>query len=97
MCKIKEIIKLCEINNRICPQPQKWNELWGLLKNKKRAGNSWEPPLPLILAAWHCTSDYLKKERFIEHISWAEKENQLNEILDFLTRLNESDWHHDYK
>ena len=94
MCKLKEIEELCEENNRICPQPQKWNDLWSLLKNRKRSGNSWEPPLPLILAAWYNTSDYLKKERLFEHIRWAEKENQLNEVLDFLKKLNESDWHH---
>lgn len=95
MDKLPEIIELCKINNRICPQPQKWNDLWKLLKNKKRVGTAWEPSLPLILAAWYHTSDYLKKERLMVHISWAKKENQLSEIFDFLNRLNESDWHHE--
>lgn len=58
-------------------------------------GNSWEPPVPLILAAWYHTSDYLKKERLMEHINLAKKENQLNEFFDFLKKLNESDWHHE--
>lgn len=39
-------------NNRVCPQPVRWQELYEMLPDKKRIGNGWEPALPLILAAW---------------------------------------------
>jgi len=95
MSNYQEIIDYCQINNRICPLPQKWNELWLLLKERKQAGNNWEPPLPLILGAWNNTSNLLKKERLKEHIKWAEQQNQLIVICDFLHSLKEVDWFHE--
>lgn len=94
MTALLQIIKLCESNNRVCPNSDKWNGLWQLLKNKKRDGNSWIPSLPLILAAWNFSSDSSKKERLIEHFKWAEKQNQLDEIFQYLITLKESDWYH---
>ena len=39
-------------SDRVCPIPDKWNQLWEMLPNKKRApGGDWTPPLPLILSA----------------------------------------------
>jgi hypothetical protein len=94
MATLLQIIEQCERENRVCPKPIKWNDLWNLLKNKKRNRNSWIPSLPLILAAWDFTSDFSKKERLIEHLKWAEEQNQLDEIFQYLNALNESDWHH---
>ena len=45
----EKLIEYCNENDRICPIPIYWNELWKMLKNKKRK----EPSLPLILAAWY--------------------------------------------
>lgn len=95
MNKVNDLIKYCQINNRICPKPQKWNKLWQLLNNKQRKGATWEPSLPLILAAWYNTSNDLKKERLIEHLKWAEKQNQLDTINNYLHTLTEEDWHHE--
>lgn len=33
---LEKVIAFCKQNNRICPQPQYWNELWGKLKNKRQ-------------------------------------------------------------
>ena len=95
MNKLTEMMAICKINNRVCPQPQKWNKLWQLLKNKKRVGNGWIPSLPLILAAWHQSSDFSKRERFIEHLKWADEQNQIDEIFQFLITLDEIDWYHE--
>lgn len=94
MVTLLQIIELCASEDRVCPKPIKWEDLWKLLKNKKRNGNSWIPSLPLILAAWDFTSDSSKKERLIEHLKWADEQNQLDEIFQYLSALNESDWHH---
>jgi hypothetical protein len=53
---LKELLEYVGSNNRVCPQPQKWDELWKLLPDRKRVGGGWDPPLPLILAAWWHTS-----------------------------------------
>lgn len=95
MDELTNIIDFCKINNRICPQPQMWNKLWKLLKNKKRSGAGWKPPLPLILSAWYHSSDNSKRKRLLEHLNWAKEQNQLNTISDYLQSLNESDWYHE--
>jgi hypothetical protein len=81
-------------NDRVCPLPEKWNTLWQMLPNRKRKGNSWEPSLPLILAAWHHSSNLDKMLRLKEHIKWAKEHDSLKEIEGYLESLNEEDWHH---
>jgi len=90
-----KLINYISQNNRICPQPQVWNKLWEKLKDKERVGSAgWSPPVPLILAAWWDSSDNSKRQRLIEHINWAEKKNQLDEIASYLYKLNEEEWYH---
>lgn len=84
----------CTANNRVCPMPQRWAELFEKLKEKKRVGYGWEPALPLILAAWHDTPTLQKVVRFREHIEWARDHGQLDEIGTFLRGLKEEDWFH---
>lgn len=94
MNNFDEILEYCQENNRICPQPTKWKELYELLKNKKqKSSGGWEPSLPLILAAWY-EPHLLKIIRFREHIEWAEKQGQLEEISSFLKSLKEDEWFH---
>jgi hypothetical protein len=76
----------------ICPQPQKWQELWDLLPVKERTGGGWNPSLPLILAAWWDATDCSKQARFLEHLAWAETHGTIEEALDYLRKLNPSDW-----
>lgn len=70
--------------------PIRWNELYNILREKKPQ----DPPLPLILAAWWEVGALLKQLRFIEHLVYAEKQNQLDEISEFLHRLPEDEWFH---
>jgi hypothetical protein len=51
MVVLELVIAEVQKNNRVCPQPRKWQELYDMLPNKRRVGVGWEPPLPLILAA----------------------------------------------
>jgi len=90
MKSIQELIEFSKQNNRICPQPQIWNKLYEKLKNKERSGSGWKPSLPLILGAWGYTSDLEKQKRFQEHLKWADDHNQLQEIIDFVESLTES-------
>ncbi|MBI3699997.1 MAG: hypothetical protein HY242_06055 [Afipia sp.] len=88
------LIAYCRHNDRVCPQPQLWQQLWEKLPNRKQIGVGWEPSLPLILAAWHDTPAMLKMLRLAEHIEWADRHNKLQEIASFLRELPEESWHH---
>ena len=69
--------------------------MWEKLKDKERVGSAgWNPPVPLILAAWWDSSDNSKKHRLIEHINWAEKKEQLDEIANFIYKLTDEEWYH---
>ena len=90
-----KLINFINDNNRVCPQPQIWNKLWEMLKDKERIGVAgWKPPVPLILVAWWDSSDNAKKQRLLDHIEWAEKKGQLFEIADFIYQLKEEQWYH---
>jgi hypothetical protein len=91
---VEALLAYCRANDRVCPLPQKWNQLWEILPDRRRVGTGWEPALPLILAAWHETPAILKMVRLSEHIGWAEKHGGLDEVGAFLRALAESEWHH---
>ena len=83
----------CQGNNRAIPRD--WNCLYKMLKNtRQKASGGWEPSLPLILAAWDTTLPIEKVMRFREHIQWADKQGQLEEIGAYLRQLSEDDWFH---
>ena len=91
---LDELISYCSLNERVCPQPQKWNRLWKMLPDKQQIGARWEPALPLTLGAWYDTPALLKMARFREHIEWAHSHDVLEEIDQFLRSLTEDEWHH---
>mgnify|MGYP000856971202 CR=1 FL=1 len=80
--------KHCTSNNRVCPMPMKWNDLFNMLKEKESIN------IPLILNGWEMSSPLEKMLRFEEHIKWASKQKQLEEIGQFLRSLKEEDWAH---
>ena len=83
----------CTQNNRVIPRD--WNKLYSMLKNKQqKSSGGWEPPLPLILAAWNFTIPIEKQLRFREHIQWAAKNGQIEEIGNYLRTLTEEEWYH---
>jgi hypothetical protein len=91
---LEQLLTYCRENERVCPAPQRWNELWQILPNKRRKGVGWEPPLPLILAAWWEASDQQKQERLEHHVRWAGDHNFIDQIAKFLNSRPESEWHH---
>ena len=72
MMSLEQVLVEAQKNNRVCPKPQKWQQLYEMLPNKKRKGAGWEPSLPLILAAWSETPAISKILRLREYIEWAE-------------------------
>lgn len=90
--KLKDLLRYVQAEGRVCPMPQKWNELWEMLPNKKRASVGWEPSLPLILAAWYEVSAQDKKDRLSLHIKYADANNALEQIDQFIRLLKPDDW-----
>jgi hypothetical protein len=90
---LESVVAYCREYDRVCPMPQRWAALWELLPNRVRAGSGWEPPLPLILAAWYETP-MLKMLRLQDHIKWAESHNAMEPVSRFLHALPEDEWFH---
>ena len=75
--------------------PERLAKLWAMLANKRRKpSGGWEPPLPLILAAWDVTMPEEKQLRFKEHIQSAHDNGQIDAIGSYLRSLSEQDWYH---
>jgi hypothetical protein len=94
MSELEKLLAFCTENGRVCPAPQKWNELWQMLPEKTQHGAGWQPPLPLILAAWWEASDDAKRDRLKDHLQWADSHGALDPIVRFLRSLPEGEWHH---
>ena len=92
--KAKSLRGYCRENGRFCPQPDYWNQLWKMLPdhNRKTSG-VWNPPLPLILAAWSCTG-LEKIMRLDDHIRWADEHSVIDEVDAYLRSLTEEQWFH---
>jgi hypothetical protein len=75
---LTELLNYVRSNNRVCPIPWRWNELYQMLPGRRSVGNGWEPALPLILAAWWDTPALLKILRLEEHIRYAADKGVLN-------------------
>ena len=90
MVTVTDVLALVESNERICPEPKRWHQLYRLLPQKGRAG----PAVPLILGGWWHSTPLQKQERLRGHIEWANKHGVLEAVWNFLISLEESDWIH---
>jgi hypothetical protein len=93
MTTLEATLALTQQDKRVCPMPQAWQRLYKLLPNTHRVGNGWEPPLPLILAAWDFSSDLDKRARLQEHLRWADAHQALPAVHQFLSDLQPDQWH----
>lgn len=91
--KLTALLEYVKSNGQICPQPQQWDELWKMLPDRKRIGQGWQPPLPLILGAWWHTSNLEKMMRLQEHIEYAAENGVLDEIDSYLRKLAPDQWY----
>jgi len=80
--------KYCTSDNRVCPMPMKWNDVFNMLKDHENLN------LPLILNGWEMSSPLEKNLRFKNHIQSATNSDQLDEIGKYLRSLPEDQWVH---
>ncbi|MFN8091968.1 MAG: hypothetical protein U0599_07080 [Vicinamibacteria bacterium] len=88
------LLQYVKEQDRVCPMPVRWTELWESLPGRQRRGAAWEPPPPLIVREWFATPSFAKQERLAEHIRWADAHGALAEVDRFLRGLTESEWAH---
>jgi hypothetical protein len=91
---LEALLEYVQRDARVCPKPQRWNDLWQMLPRRRRVGNGWVPALPLILAAWWDTPAPLKMMRLAEHIRYAEAHGVLVAVDSYLRGLPETEWAH---
>ncbi len=90
--ELEDLLTFVGQGGRVCPMPQEWNQLWEMLPARRRVGQGWEPPLPLILAAWHDTTAVAKMVRLREHIEYAAQHGGLEQVDRFLRSLPAAAW-----
>lgn len=78
-------------NNRVCPRPVRWAELYQLLEGDRY--QDLQPP-PVERYVWTSLSQLQKRLRFREHVEWAERHGKLAEVARFMDGLAEADWLH---
>ena len=93
MTELEETLALATNGGRVCPLPDAWNRLYRLLPDTRRQGAGREPPLPLILSAWHFSDDAQKAARLREHLAWAASHGALPRVHAFLAELPAEAWH----
>jgi hypothetical protein len=89
--KLAELLEYVRSERRVCPTPQYWDRLWQMLRDRKRVAGGWDPPAPLILAAWYEPAE-LKMERLEEHIRYAAEHGALDEVDTYLRSLSTEQW-----
>lgn len=77
-------------NNRVCPIPARWQELYQMLPDRKNN----QPTPPLVGPSWPATPSISKRMCLREHLEWAEAKGRLDPVLAFLKQLPEGEWHH---
>lgn len=93
MSTIEVTLAIASVGKRVCPMPPAWQRLYDLLPDTRQVGNGWQPPLPLILAGWHFSSDHDKRARLHKHVEWASEHGALPAVHDFLLALPADKWH----
>jgi hypothetical protein len=90
---LNELLSFVKSEGRVCPMPDRWNDLWKMLPDPRSLpSGGWEPPLPLILGAWSETSSAQKQERLEEHILWAVEKGVIDAVDAYLRGLPEKHW-----
>lgn len=90
--KLDALLRYVGDEDRVCPKPLIWNALWERLPNRERKGFGWMPPAPLILGAWHETSDDEKANRLDLHIRHAHQHAAFDELDLFIRGLDADSW-----
>ena len=77
-------------NERVCPQPVFWYQLFDLLPPLPR-----RPDPPPEGQSWRTASAAAKRVMLRDHLDFAERSGVLDKVLALLRKLREADWVHE--
>jgi hypothetical protein len=80
-------------NNRVCPRPRRWAELFGLFAQWVDDGADLPSP-PLTGDSWARTPALAKRMAFRAQIEWSEKAGCIDKLFDYVKALPEDEWFH---
>lgn len=88
------VMQLARQNQRVCPQPAPWQQLYELLLARRREPDAPGPMPVLDAAAWRATPELAKRMCLRSQVEWAAAQGCLGAMHAFLNGLREEDWHH---
>ena len=94
--ELAEVLEFASSDGRICPNASEWDRLYRMLPVESESGTP-GPHLPLILSGWAFSSDQQKRQRFHEHIRFADECGILDQIERYLRALPERSWYRRYR
>lgn len=86
---IDDVLVEARRNNRVCPQPVFWFQLYDLLPEGPR-----RPAPPPDGPAWRSASSLAKRMALRDQLEYADRAGALPAVLTFLRTLREEDWLH---
>ena len=86
--RFEQLVAYSTSENRICPKPIRWDQLWQLLGRPSE-----EVGPPLVLSGWAFSSDRDKRVRFKEHLEYALRAGIFEVAETFLRELEADEWH----
>ncbi|MBL8564502.1 MAG: hypothetical protein JNM89_02155 [Hyphomicrobiaceae bacterium] len=92
--RLADLLAFVASDGRVCPRPMEWQDFWKMLPQARRTASGFTPAPPLVLSAWHGSSDEAKAARLREHILWAAERGRLDAADRFLRSLPVEAWHH---
>jgi len=92
--KLDDLMTEARRNNRVCPLPERWTELYRLMSVQAMGGKAKLPAPPLTGAAWDSTPSLAKRMCFRDHLEWATANSCAAEVYEFMKALGERDWHY---
>lgn len=90
---LESLLTFIRAQDKVCPKPEYWNDLWDLLLAREPKPSQVKPGLPLILGGWHYSSDADKRARLADQVRWAADHGRLAEVDAFLRSLLDDQWH----
>jgi hypothetical protein len=88
---VDELMVTARRNNRVCPRPSLWSQLYSTLGGGRHADLA---PPPVERSIWTKLSDLQKRLRLRQQIEWAERHGKLEVVGKFIENLAEGDWLH---
>jgi hypothetical protein len=84
-----EVLVEARRNNRVCPQPVFWYQLYDLLPDAPR-----RPAPPPEGQTWRTSSSLARRMMLRDHLEFAERSGVLDAVMAMLRKLREEDWVH---